>query len=109
MTDLLDALSEGPPTAPIKKIEDKWKLAPAYLKLRGLVKQHIDSFNYFLDVELKQIIRAESNRRITLEKHPYYYMEYLDIRVLRPTLEEDYTKRKLYPQECRLRDLNYSA
>lgn len=36
-------------------------------------------------------------------------MEYLDIRVLKPTIEEDYSKRELYPQECRLRDLNYSA
>ena len=73
------------------------------------MRQHIDSFNYFINCELKQIIRAESNRRITLDKHPYYYMEYLDIRVLKPTIEEDYSKRELYPQECRLRDLNYSA
>ncbi len=73
------------------------------------MKQHIESFNYFVNVELKEIIRAESNRRISVEKHPYYYMEYLDIRLEKPMIEEDYSRRELYPQECRLRDLNYSA
>lgn len=30
---------------PIKSLEDKWLLLPAFLKVKGLVKQHIDSFN----------------------------------------------------------------
>jgi hypothetical protein len=38
--------------------QDKWQLLPAFLQLRGLVKQHIDSYNYFLQVELKQIMMA---------------------------------------------------
>ena len=37
----------------IQKVEDKWKLVPAFLRLRGLVKQHIDSFNYFINVDMK--------------------------------------------------------
>jgi len=39
-------------------VQEKWKLLPAFLQLRGLVKQHIDSYNYFLTVELKQILMA---------------------------------------------------
>ena len=31
---------------PISQMEEKWKLVPAFLKIRGLVKQNIDSFNY---------------------------------------------------------------
>ena len=29
-------------------IEDKWKLLPAFLKLKGFVRQHVDSFNYLV-------------------------------------------------------------
>ena len=43
---------------PIKKIEDKWKLIPAFLRLRGLVKQHIDSFNFFINIDMKNIVKA---------------------------------------------------
>jgi DNA-directed RNA polymerase III subunit RPC2 len=45
-------------TDPIKTAEDKWNLLPAFLKVKGLVKQHIDSFNHFVDHELKSIVRA---------------------------------------------------
>ncbi len=48
--------------APVSKLEDKWKLVPAFQKVRGLVKQHIHSFDYFVNVELKQIL--EANREI---------------------------------------------
>lgn len=37
---------------PVKKLEDKWKLVPAYLKVKGLIKQHLDSFNFFTNVEV---------------------------------------------------------
>ena len=36
--------------SPISKVEEKWELVPAFLQVRGLVKQHIDSFNYFTDI-----------------------------------------------------------
>jgi DNA-directed RNA polymerase beta subunit len=39
--------------APVKNIEDKWKLVPAFLKVKGLVKQHLDSFDYFVNTEVK--------------------------------------------------------
>lgn len=45
-------------TDPIKTAEDKWNLLPAFLKVKGLVKQHIDSFNHFIDHELKSIVKA---------------------------------------------------
>jgi len=46
---------------PIKAIEDKWELLPAYLQVKGLVKQHIDSFNYFIDTDLKNIKSQREN------------------------------------------------
>lgn len=36
-------------------LEEKWKLVPAFLKNKGLVKQHIDSFDYFIKVEVFEI------------------------------------------------------
>lgn len=39
-------------------LQDKWNLLPAFLKVKGLVKQHIDSFNYFVDHEIKDILKA---------------------------------------------------
>ena len=43
---------------PLRNLEDKWKLVPAFLRLRGLVKQHIDSFNYFINVDIKKMVAA---------------------------------------------------
>lgn len=47
----------GDLNAPIKNIEDKWLLLPSFLAVKGLVKQHLDSFNHFVDVELTNIVR----------------------------------------------------
>ena len=66
---------------PISRIEEKWKLVPAFLKMRGLVKQHIDSFNYFANVEIKNIVRAERNYMIKSDIDNTYYLKYKDIRI----------------------------
>jgi DNA-directed RNA polymerase III subunit RPC2 len=47
-------------TDPINTARDKWNLLPAFLRVKGLVKQHIDSFDYFTNVELKKIVQANS-------------------------------------------------
>ncbi|CAG0899607.1 unnamed protein product [Darwinula stevensoni] len=52
---------------------EKWKLLPAFLKVRGLVKQHIDSFNYFVIVEIKKIVKA--NEKVTCEADPTFYVK----------------------------------
>ena len=95
-------------TSPIKSIEEKWKLLPAFLKVKGLVKQHLDSFNYFTDVELKKIL--EANKRITIDEYDDFFLEYLDIRVQKPDIiDTGGLPEKITPHECRLRDLTYSA
>jgi DNA-directed RNA polymerase III subunit RPC2 len=35
-------------------VQDKWKLVPAFLKIKGLVKQHLDSFDYFVNTEVNK-------------------------------------------------------
>lgn len=102
-------------TEAIDTERDKWNLLPAFLKVKGLVKQHIDSFNYLLEVELKQIVKA--NRTILSDVEPKFYLHFTDICVGKPTrLDENITDHARYdwtstvtPNECRLRDSTYAA
>lgn len=101
-------LFEEDPAKPINTVKDKWKLVPAFLKVKGLVKQHIDSFNYFIDVEITKIVKA--NELVTSDTDPTFYLKYLSIAVGTPDVEESFNEtRKIAPHECRLRDLTYAA
>ena len=100
-------------TDPINTARDKWNLLPAFLKVKGLVKQHISSFNYFVEVELKKIVKA--NRTILSDVDPGFYLHYKDIYVGYPNRKEDPQQNdpnyrsSVTPNECRLRDLTYAA
>ncbi|KAK6011008.1 DNA-directed RNA polymerase, beta subunit, partial [Ostertagia ostertagi] len=78
-------------------------------EVRGLVKQHIVSFDYFVNEEIKTIMLA--NQKITSDANPNFYLKYLDIRVGKPSSEEGLNQihDKITPQECRLRDMTYAA
>ena len=90
-------------------------MLPAFLKVKGLVKQHIDSFNFFIEVEMKKIVRA--NRMVLSDVDPKFYLTYTDIYVGKPTrLDEvvsDFARyhwdSSVSPNECRLRDSTYAA
>lgn len=76
--------------------------------MKGLVKQHIDSFNYFVDVDLKNILRA--NNKVTSDIDPKFWLKYTDIRVGFPQRNDaDAIDLSVTPHECRLRDTTYSA
>jgi DNA-directed RNA polymerase III subunit RPC2 len=60
---------------------------PAFLKTKGLVKQHIDSYNYFINVEIKKIVKA--NEKVLSFADPTFYLKYLDIHVGKPDSIED--------------------
>jgi len=93
--------------APIKSIADKWHLVPAYLQVKGLVKQHLDSYNYFVDVELGKIMQA--NALVDSDIDPHFFLRYTRIYVGGPRVEENMVGYEVTPQECRLRDLTYAA
>lgn len=93
---------------PVKELSEKWKLLPAFLSMHGLVRHHIESFNHFVNVEIKEIMRA--NERVTSDADPQFYLVYKDIRVGKPSVEENYmVGRPTTPHECRLRDMTYAA
>lgn len=82
--DLMDDL-----TKPVGKVEEKWKLLPHFLRMRGLMRQHIDSFDHFVNVEIKKIVAAQSNREVRSEADPKFFLAYTDIYVGQPTVEEE--------------------
>lgn len=69
-------------TDPIDTARDKWNLLPAFLKVKGLVKQHIDSYNYFVEVQLKKILRANSEIRSS-ENRSFFIKYVLDFHISR--------------------------
>eukprot|EP00126_Sphaerothecum_destruens_P010425 Sdes_comp20738_c0_seq1m16591 len=93
---------------PVKSLEEKWKLLPEFLKVKGLVKQHIDSFNYFIEKDIKKIVAA--NDKVTCDADPSFYLKYTDVRVGKPCAQEFYSMNgTVTPHQCRLRDMSYSA
>lgn len=94
---------------PISTAEDKWRLVPAFLKVRGLVKQHIDSFNYFVETDIKKIV--EANNMVRSDVDPNFYAKFTDIYVEAPTINDSQhnVDTPSTPQECRLRDITYAG
>ncbi|PHH66645.1 hypothetical protein CDD81_6482 [Ophiocordyceps australis] len=97
-------------TDPVSTKEDKFQLLPAFLKVKGLVKQHIDSYNFFVEHEIKEIVRA--NRTIRSDVDSNFWLEFTDIRVDQPRRQdhnEAKSRSEVTPMECRLRDMTYAA
>ncbi|KAI4340479.1 hypothetical protein MLD38_025309 [Melastoma candidum] len=93
---------------PIKSAVDKFQLVPEFLKVRGLVKQHLDSFNYFVNIDIKKIVRA--NDRVVPGAAPNLYLRFKDVRIGKPAIMmEDGSLLDLSPQICRLMDMTYTA
>jgi DNA-directed RNA polymerase III subunit RPC2 len=71
------------------------------------VKQHLDSFNYFVETDLKAILAA--NSAIVSDINPSYFIRYTDITVGMPYRGEQSSGSKLTPMESRLTDTTYSG
>ncbi|XP_071901923.1 DNA-directed RNA polymerase III subunit 2-like isoform X1 [Coffea arabica] len=93
---------------PVKSAVDKFQLLPEFLKVRGLVKQHLDSFNYFVRTEIKKIVHANNEIRSS-KKDENVYLRYKDVRIGEPSMIIDGVTEKLSPHKCRLSDTTYAA
>ena len=51
-------------------------------QIKGLIKQHIDSFNYFIEKEIEDIVMA--NQKVQSEVDSHFYLKYLDVKVGEP-------------------------
>ncbi|KAF1329291.1 DNA-directed RNA polymerase iii subunit, partial [Globisporangium splendens] len=106
----MDAAQLAELEKPVGDVKDKWKLLPYFLQLRGLVKQHIDSFNYFTNVDMKNIVRAKANNMVRSDADPKFFLQYTDIQIGSPSIDEEaFVSSSVTPHQCRLRDRTYAA
>ncbi len=91
----------------MSKKNQNYELIDHFFREKGLVHQHIDSYNYFIEHELQNIM--EANNIIDSDIDPSFYLKYKSIRVSKPTITENLIETAIYPQECRNRDLSYSG
>ena len=88
-------------------VDDRWVIVEAYFKSRGLVRQHLDSFNDFIKNKLQEIIDEQGE---IITEIPGLKIRLGKIRVGKPRVREaDKGDKEITPMEARLRNLTYAA
>lgn len=83
------------------------ELITAYFKDNSLVKQHLDSYNKFVEFGIQNIIDRVGIIQPSVEG---FELRFGQIRLDKPKIiEADGAQRAIYPSEARLRNLTYSA
>lgn len=86
---------------------DTWPLLETFFKEKGLVRQHLDSYNDFIEHKLQQIIDETGGIELEIEG---LYIKFGRIRLEKPRVKEaDGSRPQILPNEARLRNLSYSA
>ena len=89
--------------------QDYWEVMKSFFKEEGLVKQHLDSYNDFVQNTLQEIIDEITGIKIEVPNH-VYDIKFGTIEVRDPrVVEVDGTVREVHPREARIRNLTYSA
>jgi len=84
-------------------------LIKEFFREKGLVRQHIDSYNEFIDTGLQAIIDEVGSIPIEIEEYPLKIkLGKIEIGTPRVT-EVDGSERPVYPTEARVRNLTYAA
>jgi DNA-directed RNA polymerase subunit B len=96
--------------------EETHLMLKAFFREKGLVRQHLDSFNEFIDHGLQEVIDEVSEIPIEVPESPYkvklgqIWIIDPQTRITGPyATEVDGTKHEIYPMEARLRNLTYAA
>ncbi|MEM3402409.1 MAG: DNA-directed RNA polymerase subunit B [Candidatus Hadarchaeales archaeon] len=86
---------------------DTWPVVEAFLREKGLVRQHLDSYNQFIEKGLQQVIDEVGGIDLDIEGID---VKFGRIRLEEPkVIEADGSPRDLWPNEARLRNLSYTA
>ncbi|NHJ40787.1 MAG: DNA-directed RNA polymerase subunit B [Asgard group archaeon] len=89
-------------------IEDRWILIESMVKELGLVRQHLDSYNEFIQNGMQQVVREIGS--IKPEAISNYYVKINKIDMDPPNIREaDGSLNNIYPSEARIRNLTYTA
>ena len=88
----------------------------SFFKEKGLVRQHLDSYNEFVDHGLQEVIDEIAEIDIEIPESPYkiklgqLWIIDPQSRITGPYITEvDGTKHEIYPMEARFRNLTYAA
>jgi DNA-directed RNA polymerase III subunit RPC2 len=92
---MVDKLYEAPLEArpavnPLADQSIKNKLIRSLYGQQGFAKQHIDSYDEFVNHRIGEIITSKLNRRVISDSVSTFWLEYTDIRVAHPTFEKNY-------------------
>lgn len=80
-----------------------------FFEYEGLVRQHLDSYNHFIEHDLQSIIDGVGDISIDAPEYPFK-VRLKHIEIGRPrVIEVDGSNHPVYPTECRLRNLSYAA
>ena len=86
-----------------------WNLLKHFFKDKGLVKQHVDSYNEFVEKGLQAIVDEVGEIPIEIEEYSLKIkLGKIEIGTPRVT-EVDGSERQIYPTEARVRNLTYAA
>ncbi|MFX0100638.1 MAG: DNA-directed RNA polymerase subunit B [Candidatus Hodarchaeota archaeon] len=87
--------------------EDVWDLLKAFFDEKGLVRQHLDSYNDFIEKQLQEIVDEIGE---VLPDIPGFQIRFGKIKIERPQIREaDGALKEITPYEARVRDLTYAA
>jgi len=91
------------------KSQDLWLLTKFFFESEGLVRQHPDSYNDFIERDLQSIVDEVGEISIDSPDYPFKIrLKHLEIGRPR-VVEVDGSDHPVYPMECRLRNLSYAA
>ena len=86
-----------------------WTLMSRFLDEKGLVRQHIDSYNDFIEHGLQAIVDEVGEIPIEIEEYNLKIkLGKIEIGTPR-VIEVDGSERQIYPTEARIRNLTYAA
>ena len=84
-----------------------WPIVEAFFKEKGLVRQHLDSYNDFIERGLQQVIDEIGGIDLDIEGVD---VKFGQIKLGRPSVKEaDGSHPEIPPSEARLRGLSYTA
>ncbi len=83
------------------------ELLSAYFRENSLVKQHLESYNKFVEEGIRHVIARVGVIQPSVEG---FELHFGAVRLERPMIvEADGSRRPIFPSECRLRNLTYAA
>ncbi len=87
--------------------EDRWAVMKSFFTSKGLVRQHLDSYNDFVERRIQRIVSDVGKIEPDI---PNYYVRLGRVEIQNPSVREaDGSVRTIAPAEARIRNLTYSS